>query len=191
MRVMIYYDYTCQDSYQVYRWLEKINAGRPDLHLSWTTFSACELSRGAGEISHFERDAPGEPAITALALAHAARQANFRLYHHTVFDAVQGEGTALTEAALLEWAWQAGVDIDDFRANRPRWLQEAAHDHEYGRRRWGVHTTPTLVINGQIVAELKFSNPPHSEQRGVDLLDRLTLLLMDYPELLEVRRPEG
>ena len=189
MRLTIYYDYVCEDSHQVFRWLEKVTSQRPEMHLTWATFSLKELNRAPEEPSCFAADAPPSSSITALALAHAARQADFSLYHQLVFSALHEQGAQLSEEALFEWARQAGVDIDAFRAERPRWLQEVAHDHEYGRRHWGVRATPTLVVNARAVAMLKLAETPQPETRAVELLDRLGLMLIDFPELLTVKRP--
>lgn len=189
MQLSIYYDYACEDSHTVFRWLEKVTPQRPELHLTWATFSLNELNRAPEAPSCFEADAPPAVSITALALAHAARQADFSLYHQLVFSALHEQGVKLNEEALFDWARQAGVDIDAFRAERPRWLQEVAHDHEYGRRRWGVKATPTLVVNTRAVAMLKLAEPPQNEARAMELLDRLGLLLIDFPEIMTVKRP--
>lgn len=190
MQLMIYYDYLCEDSYQVFRWVERLNQDRPDLRITWATFSLRELNRRPEEPSFLSGGAPHDPTVLALALAHAARQTDFALYHQTVFNAVHAQGQQITEPALMAWARQAGIDWDAFKAQESRWIQELAHDHEYGRKRWGVRSTPTLVFNSKAAVTLKLSAPPPSEPQALELLDRLGTLALDLPEVQLLRRIE-
>ncbi|MGH2703524.1 MAG: hypothetical protein ACRDJ4_00060 [Actinomycetota bacterium] len=58
--------------------------------VAWRTLSLKEFRRPPSEPSLFERDGEGlgSLSIPALALAHAAREADFDGYHEAVFDPV-------------------------------------------------------------------------------------------------------
>ena len=146
MLVTCWYDYTCRYSYRALLWLERVARADADLDVHWATFSLREANREADARSVFEDPEISSHSVLALALAHAAREADFDAYHRGVFEAMHGDGGRVGPKGLLRIAERAGVDIAAFDRQRPRWLRAVAHEHADGVSRHGLFGTPTLEI---------------------------------------------
>ncbi len=184
MQVTIYYDYSCPYSQRAFQWFRRLQEAVPGLELSWATFSLKEVNRDASTPSPFTGPEISSVSVLALALAHAARQADFDCYHQAVFDAMQER--RVDERNLLAAAADAGVDTGAFDLDRQHWLGHVAEEHGEAQA-LGVFGTPTLVFD-DAVAFVKLAElpPPHDD---VELWHSLCVLARCHPELVEIKRP--
>ncbi len=127
----VFFDYTCPYSYRALPWIEAVVRGGVDV--SWRTFSLKEANRDRDSASPFDDPEISSISVVALALAQAAKEAEFDHYHRSVFNAIHDDGRRLDERELLALAAAAGVDVARFERERRRWLAAVAQDHP-GRR---------------------------------------------------------
>lgn len=186
MLVSCFIDYTCQYSFRAFRWLTRLQhpAG---LDVRWATFSLKEANRDAGTPSPFDDPQISSLSVLALALGHAARGTGSSRYHELVFEAMHADRRRLHEAALLELAGEAGVDVEQFNQQRGRWLEAVAAEHRAGAREFDVFGTPTLVVGDHAAVFLKLSEIPAPEQ-DAELWRSLHNLACCHPELIEIKR---
>lgn len=179
----VYFDYTCRYSYRAMHWLDRV-AG---VDVLWRTFSLKEVNRKPDEPSYLEPGSPPSLSVLALALAHAAREADFDRYHRTVFEAMQGEERHLEEPDFLAIAADAGVDVGAFGAQRRAWTDRVAGEHREAVANWKVYGTPTLLIDGA-AAYVRLQGVPESEQ-AAELLGALDRIASSPANLVEIFRP--
>lgn len=166
MEVNVFFDYTCPYSYRALPWIEAVVRGAGDVAVCWRTFSLKEANRDHGTPSPFDDFEIPSISVLALALAQAAREADFDRYHRSVFEAMHHDGRRLSEEELLALAAAAGVDVAAFERDRARWLAAVAQDHRDGVVHFGVFGTPTLVLDEGEVVFVKLASTP---QRGQEL----------------------
>ena len=188
MLVTCYYDYTCPYSYRALQFFDLLD-GVGDLDLRWSTFSLKETNKDEGESSPLNESDIPSTSVLALALAHAAREADFMRYHRSVFDAMQGEGLELEASDLLELASQSGVDVEAFNQQRSRWLASVRDEQRRASRHWEIFGTPTVVLAEDAAVFLKLAELPSSEHEAARLWTSLTTISLCHPELVEIRRP--
>jgi 2-hydroxychromene-2-carboxylate isomerase len=186
MQVTCYYDYTCPYSWKAYVWLDRLQGAGADLVVDWRTFSVKEANRDQTRPSAFEGEGAHSVSVLALALAHAAREADFSCYHRGVFEAMHADSRRVQPTDLVEIAVTAGVDVG--RLDRVHWLRALAAEHREGAERFGVFGTPTLVLDGEAVVFLKLAQPPEPGEES-RLWESLCTLARCHPELLEIKRP--
>lgn len=182
----VYYDYTCRYSYRALHWLDRAVAARPALKVDWRTFSLKEVNRPEDEPPYLRAGAEPSVSVLALALGHAAREADFSHYHHTVFEAMHGEERKLGEDDLLAIAKDAGVT--DF--DRDRWTTEVGAEHKEAVALHGVYGTPTLLFDGA-GSYIRLTGFPESDEEALTLLDSLDGVAAGRVNLVEVFRPDG
>lgn len=188
MHVNVFFDYTCPYSYRVLPWIEAVIRGAGDVAVCWRTFSLKEAKHDQGSPSPFDDPEISSISVLALALAHAARKAEFDHYHRSVFEAMHRDDRRLDEGELLALAAAAGVDVPTFEQERPRWLAAVAQDHREGVVRYGVFGTPTLVFDeGEVVFVKLASTPQRGQELG--LWESLRTVAQCFPELIEIKRP--
>lgn len=189
MQVTCYYDYTCPYSWRAYRWLGATEDAGADVTVKWRTFSLKEARRTEGVPLPFDEEPITSVSLLALALAHAARHADFLRYHDAVFATMHsGTGRHLTEEDLLVEAAGAGVDVARFDREQSTWLAAVAAEHQDGVRRYGLFGTPTLVVENGATAFVKLAEVP-TGSRATELWSALCTLATYHPELLELKRP--
>lgn len=188
MKVTCFYDYTCVYSYRAWRWLDALATAIPVLEVSWAPFSLREINRPPDEPSLFEDESSGRISVFALALAHAAREADFDSYHRTVFGLMHQKHVRLRREDLLEVAAESGVDTGAFERDTARWVAAVAAEHSNGRDRWEVFGTPTLVLADESAVYLKLAEIPQAEQ-AEELWRALWTISVTHPELVEIKRP--
>jgi predicted DsbA family dithiol-disulfide isomerase len=186
----VYIDYTCQYSYRAMHWLDRAREARPELTVHWATFSLKEVNREEDEPSWVTADSPPSIGVFAQALAHAAREADFDRYHHTVFETMHGEHRKLGEEELLAIAAEAGVDVGRFMAERGRWTAFVGAEHREAVARYGAYGTPTVILDGA-AAYLRLHEEPPSPKDAIALVDSLAGLAGSPADLVELFRPEG
>ena len=188
MHVNVFFDYTCPYSYRVLPWIDAVVRADRDVAVSWRTFSLKEANRDHDSPSPFDDPEISSISVLALALAQAAREAEFDRYHRSVFEAMHRDGRRLGEGELLALAAAAGVDVATFEQERPRWLTAVAQDHREGVARYGVFGTPSLVLDDGEVVFVKLASTP---QRGQELglWESLRTVAQCFPELIEIKRP--
>lgn len=184
MQVKIYYDYSCPYSYRAFQWFRRLQTTVPDLEVVWATFSLKEAKRDSSEPSPFDGPDISSVSVLALALAHAARQADFAGYHQAVFDAMQAR--RLDEGDVLAAAADAGVDTGAFDLDRQQWLGRLAEEHGEAQA-FGVFGTPTLAIDDALAFVKLAELPPRHDD--VEVWHSLCVLTRCHPELLEIKRP--
>jgi protein-disulfide isomerase-like protein with CxxC motif len=182
----VYYDYTCTYSYRAMHWLDRV----PGVSVDWKTFSLKEVNRKADEPSFVEADSPHSRSIFALALAHAAREADFDRYHRAVFEAMHAEERRLTDSDLLGMAASAGVDVEAFEASRGSWVARVGAEHRDAVARWGAYGTPTLILDGA-AGYVQLAEVPGREEAALDLLGALNGIASSPATLAEIFRPRG
>ena len=184
-----WYDYTCRYSYRALLWLERVARADADVEVRWATFSLREANREADARSLFDDPEVSSVSVLALALAHAAREADFDAYHRGVFEAMHGDGDRVRPEGLIRIAERAGVDIAAFDRERPRWLRAVADEHAEGVSRHGVFGTPTLEIGEDAAVFLKLADPPDDDEAAARLWSGLCTISVCHPELVEIKRP--
>lgn len=182
----IYFDYTCRFSYRAVRWFDSV----PDLKVRWATFSLKEVNRHAEDPPVLDPDSPPSVSILALALSHAARDADFGSYHHAVFDAMHREERKVGHEDLFEFAADAGVDVGAFQAIQGSWVSRVRDEHYDGVERWGVYGTPTFLL-GSAAAYVRLQFDPAAGEDPRDLLEALNRTASASVDLVELFRPEG
>ncbi len=188
MHVKVFFDYTCPYSYRVLPWIEAVVRAGRDVAVCWRTFSLKEANHDQGTPSPFDDPEISSISVLALALAHAARKAEFDRYHRSVFEAMHRDGRRLGEGELLALAAAAGVDVATFEQERPRWLAAVAQDHREGVARYGAFGTPTLVLDEGEVVFVKLSSTPQPGQE-LGLWESLRTVAQCFPEFVEIKRP--
>jgi 2-hydroxychromene-2-carboxylate isomerase len=182
----VYYDYTCRYSYRAMHWLDRVVAARPELQVEWRTFSLKEVNRPEDDPPYLTAGAEPSVSVLALALAHAAREADFSRYHHTVFEAMHGEERKLGDEDLIAIAREAGVSEFD----RDRWTASVGAEHKEAVALHGVYGTPTLIFDGA-GSYVRLRDFPESDEEALTLLDSLTGVAAGRVNLVEVFHPEG
>jgi predicted DsbA family dithiol-disulfide isomerase len=185
MQVTCFFDYACSYSYKLFRWLRVVQRENPELRVDWRTFSVKAVNEDGDSASTLR---PSSLSSTALALAHAARDADFSFYHAKVFQAMH-EGAPIDQEVLYRIAADAGVDVQRFARDERRWLLSVAEEHDDAERRYNVFGTPTLVLNGQSVF-LKLNKAPDPGEE-LHVWESLCCVATCYPEVLEIKRPPG
>jgi predicted DsbA family dithiol-disulfide isomerase len=180
----VYYDYTCRYSYRALHWLDRVQAARPTLHVDWRTFSLKEVNRPENEPPYLRAGAEPSLSVLALALAHAAREADFSRYHHTVFEAMHGEERKLGEEDLLAIAKESGVG--DF--DRDRRTAEVGAEHKEAVALRGVYGTPTLIFDNA-GTYMRLTGFPETDEEALSLLDSLEGVAAARINLVEVFVP--
>lgn len=188
MHVNVFFDYTCPYSYRVLTWIDAVVLSGGDVDVCWRTFSLKEANHDHDSPSPFDDREISSISVLALALAHAARNAEFDRYHRSVFEAMHRDGHRLGEGELMALAAAAGVDVATFDQQRSRWLTAVAQDHREGVVRYGVFGTPSLVLEDGEVVFVKLASTP---QRGQELAlwESLCTVAQCYPEVVEIKRP--
>lgn len=181
----VYFDYTCRYSYRAMHWLDRV----PDVNVLWRTFSLKEVNKDPEEPSWLEPGSPPSLSVFALALSHAAREADFDRYHRSVFEAMQGEERHLEEPDFLAIAAEAGVDVSAFNANRRAWIGKVAAEHREAVESWKVYGTPTILIDGA-AAFVRLKEVPESGE-AAELLAALDGIASSPADLAEIFRPDG
>lgn len=182
----VYYDYTCRYSYRALHWLDRVAAARPELVIEWRTFSLKEVNRPEDDPPYLRAGAEPSVSVLALALAHAAREADSSRYHHAVFEAMHGEERKLGEDDLIALAREAGVGEFD----RDRWTASVGAEHKEAVALHGVYGTPTLIFDGA-GAYVRLTDFPESDEEALALIDSLSVVAAGRVNLVEVFRPEG
>lgn len=182
MRLTVFYDYTCEYSFRVWRWLDSLG------DVAWRTFSLREMNREVGTPSLFADPEVSSISVLALALGHVAREADFPRYHRAVFEAMHAEHRKVGREDLLRIAGAAGVDAAAFELDRARWAGAVADEHARAIEEWGVFGTPTIVVEGGGAVFLRLSDPPPPDRAGA-LLDAVRAVAVGHPEVLEAKRP--
>ena len=188
MQVNVFFDYTCPYSYRALPWIEAVVRGAGDVAVCWRTFSLKEANRDHGTPSPFDDPEISSISVLALALAQAAREADFDRYHRSVFEAMHDDGRRLSMGELLALAAAAGVDVAAFERDRARWLAAVAQDHRDGVVRFGVFGTPTLVLDEGEVVFVKLASTPQAGQE-LGPWESLRTVAKCFPELIEIKRP--
>jgi 2-hydroxychromene-2-carboxylate isomerase len=180
----VYFDYTCRYSYRAMHWLDRVAAARPDVHVDWRTFSLKEVNRPEDEPPYLRAGAEPSVSVLALALSHAARDADFSRYHHAVFEAMHGEERKLGEEDLLTIAKDAGViDFD-----RDRWTASVGAEHKEAVAMRGVYGTPTLIFGGA-GSYIRLTDFPETDEEALALLDSVAGIAAGRINLVEVFIP--
>jgi hypothetical protein len=135
-------------------------------------------------------DAAPSISVLALALAHAARAADFDVYHHAVFETMHGEERKVGEEDLIAIAAEAGVDAGRFTSERARWMASVGDEHNGAVERFGVYGTPTLIFDAT-GAYVRLTEPPASDEESLVVLDSLAGVAAAPVNLVEVFLPEG
>ena len=180
----VYFDYTCRYSYRAMHWLDLL----PHLKVEWRTFSLKEVNKREDEPSWLEADSTPSLSVLAQALAHAAREADFGRYHHSVFEAMIGEERRLGEDDFYAFAAEAGVDADAFKADRGAWVAGVGVEHYDAVDRVGVYGTPTVVLDGA-ASYIRLAEVPRSEKEARAVVDALDGIASSPANLVEVFRP--
>lgn len=188
--VTVYYDYTCRYSYRALHWLDLAREARPELEVTWATFSLKEVNRSPDEPPWVTANALPSVSVFALALGHAAREADFNRYHHAVFEAMHAQEVKLGDDELLAFAAEAGVDAERAAAERGRWVASVGAEHRDAVARLGVYGTPT-IIQGDSGTYLRLHEVPGSSDDAISLLDSLAGVAASTADLVELFRPEG
>jgi predicted DsbA family dithiol-disulfide isomerase len=189
MEVTCYFDYMCPYSYKMFLWLRGIREQGAELKTEWRTFSLKEANRRPDEPSSFEDKE--NLSTLALALAHAARTADFNHYHSSMFQAMHRGGRGrreLDEDDVLKIAVDAGVDVGAFERDRDRLMSAVAEEHRSGAEGHNIFGTPTLILNGRTSVFLKLGEPPPPGEED-HVWNSLCCIATCYPELLEIKRP--
>jgi predicted DsbA family dithiol-disulfide isomerase len=189
MHVTVYFDYTCPHSYRALRWLVRVLRAAGGFSLNWATFSLTEATRDRDQPSPFDDPGISSFSVLALALSHAAREADFGRFHFQVFEAIHGHNLKVREDELLQIASAAGIDVEAFNSNRSQWLNEVIREHREGALKWGVRGTPTLVIDEGTGVWVKLAEEPESKEQAVDLWRAIGTLSQSRPDLIEIKRP--
>jgi hypothetical protein len=180
----VYFDYTCRYSYRAVHWLDQI----PGAKIEWRTFSLKEVNREPDEPSWLEPNAPPSLSVLALALGHAAREADFDRFHHAVFEAMHGEERHLEEHEFLALAAEAGVDVDAFSADRGSWVGRVGAEHRDAVTGLGVYGTPTVVLDG-MAAYVRLTDVPDSAEVAARILNGLDGIASSPANLVEIFLP--
>lgn len=146
-----YVDYTCGHSYRAWSWLKTLDAD-----IDWRTLSLKEINRDPDGPRAF--DDLGSISVLALALAHAARDADFLRYHDTVFESFHSG--RVNDDVLLAIARDAGVATDTL--DRETLFEQVRAEHDEARERWDVFGTPTLIVDDR-PAFLRFEQAPDGD----------------------------
>jgi predicted DsbA family dithiol-disulfide isomerase len=189
-QLTVYYDYTCRYSYRALHWLDLAREARPELEVSWSTFSLKEVNRDPEEQPWVMATSPPSVSVFALALAHAAREADFDRYHRAVFEAMHGEERKIGDEELLKFAADAGVDPERAATDRGRWVASVGGEHRDAVARLGVYGTPTLFQRDS-GTYLRLHEIPPSPDDAIALLDSLAGLAASTADLVELFRPDG
>ncbi len=196
MQLTCCFDYVCPDSWRIDRLLRAAVDANPDLSVDYQPFSLSELNKPDGVDSVLVGDGGGHFSVLALALDLAARQRRYKIYHERLFDSLHSdadipeEERRLSETQLLELARSAGVDVEAFNRERPRWIAMLRDAHHNARLRWGVRATPTLVFNDRAAVAVTLNEHaeiPHAP-RADAIIRHLHATLFDFPELKILRR---
>ena len=184
----VYYDYTCSYSYKALHWFDRAREADPSFEVRWATFSLKEVNRPPDEPSTLDDPATTSLSVLALALAHAAREADFDRYHRAVFEAMHADLKRLSVEELLGFAAAAGVDVGAFDRDRGSWIARLAAEHRDAVAKWGMYGTPTLLLN-DAAAFVRLREIPGAAQ-SVGLLDDLRSLSTRPAALVELYREE-
>ncbi|MGH3117344.1 MAG: hypothetical protein ACRDQ2_09585 [Gaiellales bacterium] len=142
--------------------------------VAWRTLSLKEFRRPPSEPSLFERDGEGlgSLSIPALALAHAAREADFDGYHEAVFDPV---GAAHLPRRPPRACCPARPASTSHQADSSRWLEAVAAEHR-GVERWQAarNADAALRRRPRAVYVRMQSAPDHARERW-DLIDSFSV----------------
>jgi predicted DsbA family dithiol-disulfide isomerase len=191
-QITFFFDYGCPFTYRARRWLDDVQSTGRAVAITWKTFSLREANRSEGTPSHF--DTPGTDAsLLRLELGKAAQTAGtdvFARVHEALYEAMHGtQATRPDFDATLRIAAEAGLDIEQFLAERQRWLDAVAHDHREAVERWRTFGVPTLVFDDRAARFLKFTSLPPSPEAAAALYDRLTTLVREDSGLVEIKQP--
>ena len=188
--ITVYYDYTCRYSYRALHWLDLAREARPELEIHWATFSLKEVNRDPDEPPWVTADSEPSVSVFALALGHAAREADFERFHRAVFEAMHGEERKIGDEELLKFAADSGIDAERAAAERGRWVASVGGEHRDAVARLGVYGTPT-IIQGDSGTYLRLHEVPASPGAAIGLLDSLAGVAASTADLVELFRPQG
>lgn len=171
MRVTVYSDYTCGDTYRVKKMIDQLGSGKPE-NLRWSPFSIKERNLVEGETSLFERGGIDSFSVLALALSQAVPSERFPDFHDEVFEALHEGSDLLSHDDLFEIAARAGVERREFEATEERWLKEVAGAHRDAVER-GIFGAPTFAFesSGSVYVELR--QAPESPEEAGAIWDRI------------------
>ena len=189
MKLDCYFDFTCEYSYRLWLWFERLNQTLPDLEVHWRPFVLKEINREAGEPSPLERSTIESVAVLALALGEAmASGPHAGTYREQVFEAMHRGKDRPDREQLLAIAARAGLDISRFHETSSTWLDSVRASHEAAVSERGIFGTPTLVFSDAAVIFLKLSEVP-SEARDLPLWEDISYIALGAPEVAELKRP--
>lgn len=186
----IFFSYACRDSYEVYAWLQQVQANGVDLDLTWRPFAIQQEDPQAD----WERPwAEANSELRGFIAAEAAREQGeeaFLCFHDALEQAVHEELLELgEEETLLAAARQADLDLAQFRGDlqRPELARRVQRSHQRAVERFNVFGTPTLVFpNGQAIHLELDEIPPGDEAKP--MLHAFTSLAVAHPYVGQMQR---
>lgn len=189
MDLVCYYDFTCGYSYRAWNWIERQRAAGAAIEVDWQPFVLKEVNRARTDPSLLSGPGIDSVAVQALAIAEALRGGRAaERYRSAMFIAMHGSDERPGEDEIVAVAERAGLDVDAFRKDEETWLRAVRSSHDSAVAELGVFGTPTLVFSGGRAMYLKLAELP--EEGDEKLWDALTTITTDFPQVVELKRPQ-
>lgn len=131
MKVDCYFDFTCEYSYRMWSWFERLKEALPELDVTWRPFVLKEVNREVSESSLLSGPRIESVAVLALALAEAATPGIVAdNYRARMFAAMHRSEERPGQEEVFGVAEEAGLDISRFQEGSARLLDSVRVSHE-------------------------------------------------------------
>lgn len=189
MELSCFFDFTCEYSYRVWTWFERMRAAGTELEVDWRPFVLKEVNREDAEASVLTGPSIDSVAVLALAAAEALRgETGAENYRAEVFHAMHAGDDRPLRDDIVEMAARAGLDTDSFWRDETLWLGSVRASHEGAVAARKIFGTPTLVFGDNSALYLKLRDLPPAAHDPV-LWDSVTTFATEFPEVVELKRP--
>lgn len=194
--VDVYVDYLCPYAHAGASWLREVRSQLGGaLEIKWRFFPLEQVNSKYGPewkvweqpLDHRTRGWEGfRAAVAALNQGEDA----FERFHFAWFSALHDTPVGVKRPTVFEVAEKVGLDMEQFErdfSNPDLWVR-VAEDYEYGREKFGVFGTPTIVFPNGASAYLQ-TRPAPPPCEALEVWEDFVELVADRPYIKEIKRP--
>lgn len=204
MQLTVFYDFLCPVCWRASRWLDLVVAQRPDVTITWRTFSLEQVNTPADSAWRiWEQDGDDYlrhdgttnwSGLHAFWAAEAVRRQSatlFDTFRAALFEARHTQKIALNQRApIATVAAACGVDMAQFTRDThdPAVREIVRHDYEYARAQYSCFGGPTLCFDDQNAVYVKVRHHVPADE-ALSLFDDVTHTFIRRSFLTELKRP--
>lgn len=191
MSFKVYFDFTCQYSYDLRKWLDLADLG---YDVEWRVFlqaQAHEKREGYRVFDHLNEHPPGLAALCAFHAVRSSGDPHADGFHRAVLDAKHERGIDIDDVnELCKIAADFGIDPSFVAssAESNKTVRDVAAEHEDAVMAYGLTSTPTIVSHEHDTLYVRLGAPPEDEATARRVVKTVVDIALCEPAIRELRR---